>query len=89
MEAYLLGYQIGRRVEMERWSALADDARTATALPRGDREERVRERVVQAEACAERTASAMGRVYRGHPGGPVDWVTGEPVHEHGGNNYDH
>lgn len=33
----------------------------------------------QMQRDAERFAASMGKVYRPHPGGPVDWETGEPL----------
>lgn len=80
IDAYLLGYRIGRQVELAYWVALADDARAANPLPRGNREEKVRERIALFEACARKLAEAMGRPagWR-YEGGAVDWVTGQPI----------
>lgn len=79
IDAYLLGYQTGRRVERSLMIAAADDLAASTPLPRGDREERIAERIALFEACAAELARRMGRPagYR-YDGGPVEWETGQP-----------
>lgn len=51
--------------------------------PRITREQRVAERIADMEQAARRAAHLEGRAHHDHPGGPVDWHTGQPVQQLG------
>lgn len=51
--------------------------------PRATREQRVAARLEEMDQAARRDARRNGRPYRIHPGGPVDWHTGQPVQQLG------
>lgn len=53
------------------WEDHADRRRTY--------EQRVADRMAEMDRSARARAEREGRPYRIHPGGPVDWETGQPV----------
>ncbi|MFY1588963.1 hypothetical protein ACN267_31235 [Micromonospora sp. WMMD734] len=79
--AYLmrLAYDSGRTA-----THLADVARIHCASvdsgwTRQTYEQRVAEEMAEMDHVARAVAAREGRTYRVHPGGPVDWETGQPV----------
>lgn len=79
--AYLmaLAYESGRAQAAGEDLAETIACWTEHPLPSLTREQRVAQRMAEMDRLARAQAAREGRPYRLHPGGPVDWETGEPV----------
>ena len=74
--AVALAFEQGRAYER---GELAEMEATWKPLARKTYEQQVTARMAEMDRAARARAAREGRPYRPHPGGPVDWETGEPV----------
>ncbi len=74
--AVALAFEHGRAYER---AELAATEATWKPLARKTYEQQVAERLAEMDRVARQAAERDGRQYRVHPGGPVDWETGQPV----------
>ncbi|WP_229401939.1 hypothetical protein [Micromonospora okii] len=74
-----LAYETGRRHGAAEDLAELHGTWMEMAAPRPTREQRVADRLGDMEHRAQVNAARRDQPYRVHPGGPVDFHTGEPV----------
>lgn len=74
--AVALAFEQGRRYER---AELAQLDTTWPPLARRTWEQGVAQRMAEMDSAARARAAREGRPYRPHPGGPVDWETGQPL----------